>query len=29
MTQGSIYLLEDNGQLVDMKAQAYNSEALL
>ena len=29
MMQGGIYLLQDNGQLVDMKAQAYDSEALL
>jgi hypothetical protein len=29
MMQGGIYLLQNNGQLVDMKAQAYNSEALL
>jgi hypothetical protein len=29
MMQGGIYLLQDNGQIVDMKAQAYDSEALL
>jgi hypothetical protein len=29
MMQGGIYLLQDHGQLVDMKAQAYDSEALL